>query len=69
MFEAGTNESMEAVLGEVLMAERVASAKRNQADDMAAAKTAFDAYWAGSAWNSARNHIKAGAVKTIRVTA
>lgn len=67
MFEAGTNESMEALLAEVTMADSVAKAKREQAEEMKNAKTAFDSYWAGSAWNTARLYVKNGAVRTVRV--
>jgi hypothetical protein len=42
-------------------------AKADQLDEMRNAKSALEAYWAGSATASVLHHYRRGAVKTIRV--
>lgn len=41
-------------------------AKLAQALEVATAKSAFDAYWAGSASSSVKHHVRRGAVQRIK---
>lgn len=49
-----------------LINKRAELAKSDQAKVMADAKTALEAYWAGSATASFVNHYRRGAVVTVR---
>lgn len=42
-------------------------AKADQIESEAKARTAFEAYWAGSATASVAHHYRRGAVRTIKV--
>lgn len=46
---------------------RAAQAKADQAAKMAAARTALEAFWAGSASASVAHHVARGAVRVLEV--